>query len=384
MAVSSCETSPGISKWLIAFGFLITTVVSWVLRDYGAPVLEYSPVDQCLPQTNTTSAEPVDTSCLGQSAVLRIAFGNFMFFALHTLVLLGVTRKDNFRTPVFTGFWPIRLVLWAGLIGACFAMPSSVFDPPFIWISRLCAGIFIVFQLLILLDFIYALNEWLLSRDDALGNALLIGGSVVLMAGSLVGTGFLYHVYAPKSSCSLNIFFITWNLILFLMYTGLSVSPLRNESAGLLTSACTFGYCTYYVWSALNSQPLENNSCISNAVGGNNVIQIIGFILALLAVSLSTANSGSSSSSFALSGSIADVDDDDLPFRPDFFCFIFLLASCYMAVILTGWDTSSSDDSWSIDSGWGSTWVKIVASWLCAIFYTWSLIAHRVFDQREF
>jgi hypothetical protein len=43
--------------------------------------------------------------------------------------------------------------------------------------------------------------------------------------------------YAPSSSCSLNIWFITSTFLFFLFYGGISISPIRNESAGLFTSA---------------------------------------------------------------------------------------------------------------------------------------------------
>ena len=53
-------------------------------------------------------AAPQDTACLGNQAVLRISFGSFMFFALHLLLLLGVTTKSNPRLALHTGFWPLK------------------------------------------------------------------------------------------------------------------------------------------------------------------------------------------------------------------------------------------------------------------------------------
>ena len=40
----------------------------------------------------------------------------------------GVTNKHNRRRLVHTGCWPAQLALWLVLIGACFAMPNSVFS----------------------------------------------------------------------------------------------------------------------------------------------------------------------------------------------------------------------------------------------------------------
>ena len=66
------------------------------------------PCAQCLEDATAGGAEPQSRSCLGQQAVLRIAFGNFMFFSLHLLLLLGVTLKTNPRLAMHTGFWPFK------------------------------------------------------------------------------------------------------------------------------------------------------------------------------------------------------------------------------------------------------------------------------------
>lgn len=62
---------------------------------------------------------------------------------------------------------------------------------------------------------------------------------------------FLLQYWAPNAGCSLNIFFITFTFILFLVYGVISISSHRTESAGLMTSAAVFAYSMYYTWSAL-------------------------------------------------------------------------------------------------------------------------------------
>ena len=47
-------------------------------------------------------------------------------------------------------------------------------------------------QLVILLDFVYSANEWLLERDQCA--FVLIAGSGLMIVGSLVGIGFLFKV----------------------------------------------------------------------------------------------------------------------------------------------------------------------------------------------
>jgi hypothetical protein len=177
------------------------------------------------------------------------------------------------------------------------------------------------------------------------------------------------------------------------VYGALSVSPWRAESAGLMTSAAVFAYCMYYTWSALQSEPRVNDDgtpaeCVPSGSGGTNAIRIISFVLALLAVSLTTTNSGRSSAAFSLTGSKTDAEDvgeDDLAYRPDFFYLTFLLASGYVGMVLTGWGIDLEDQGeFALDKGWGSVWAKVAASWVCAALYTWSLVAPRVLSGREF
>ncbi len=54
-------------------------------------------------------------------------------------------------------------------------------------------------------------------------------------------------------------------------------------------------------------------------------------------------------------------------------------------MLLTAWATASaSASSFSIDSGWASTWVKMAASWAAAGLYAWSLLAPAVLRDRDF
>ena len=124
--------------------------------------------------------------------------------------------------------------------------------------------------------------------------------------------------------------------------------------------------------------------------------QIVAFVLALVVVGVSTTNSGRASATFALSpdaesgsstGAATDPDDDAvLPYRPDFFHLVFLLASAYISMVLVGWGVGAeAQGEFAYDQGWGSTWAKVAASWACAALYTWSLVAHHALGScRQF
>ena len=68
--------------------------------------------------------------CTGKGVVLRISFGNFLFFAAHFVLLLGCRRKKDARQYLHTGCLPLQTLLWGGLIGVTFLMPNGVF---YVW-----------------------------------------------------------------------------------------------------------------------------------------------------------------------------------------------------------------------------------------------------------
>ena len=63
---------------------------------------------------------------------------------------------------------------------------------------------------------------------------------------------------------------------------------------------------------------------------------------------------------------------------------VFMLASAYMAMVLTNWTLADGPNPWQIDRGSFSSWVRIASQWLCGAFYTWTLCAPLVLRTRVF
>ncbi len=76
-----------------------------------------------------------------------------------------------------------------------------------------------------------------MERDSCGAWAVLLSGTCVCLGAGLALTGVAYHYYAPRASCSLNIFFVTWNLIMGMALLGVLFVPGRAPTAGLLTSS---------------------------------------------------------------------------------------------------------------------------------------------------
>lgn len=96
------EVRPHIAKYIYLAGFVITAVASWLLRDYSEKALQHiSQLRKC-----NTPDGTYENSCAGKGAVLRISFGNFIFFALHFVLLIGVRKTTQARRLIHTGMLP--------------------------------------------------------------------------------------------------------------------------------------------------------------------------------------------------------------------------------------------------------------------------------------
>lgn len=109
-------------------------------------------------------------------------------------------------------------------------------------------------------------------------------------------TGLLYAYFAG-SDCSLNRFFITFNLILCVAITIMCVHPLVQEfnpRSGLAQSAMVAAYCTYLIVSAITNHTHESKSCnplrdgSGAAQGTRKAVVFLGGVFTFLAIAYST------------------------------------------------------------------------------------------------
>jgi hypothetical protein len=117
---------------------------------------------------------------------------------------------------------------------------------------------------------------------------LLIGTTLFSYSFILAFSIVLYVNYASKSGCGNNVFFITFNLILTILSTIISVLPKVQEAnprSGIFQSGILGLYTTYLIGSAIAGQP--NNiefSCGPGPIGSNDdalatAMAIVGLIM---------------------------------------------------------------------------------------------------------
>jgi len=219
----------------------------------------------------------------------------------------------------------------------------------------------------------------------------------------------------------------------------------KNPRNGILQAAVVSAYTTYLVWSALTSQPFSMGCSrplwnLNTGTNDDGLSLIIGVIFTFLALIYSALRVSTSSESLSpkeerrqkkkLLATLAHEDEqpnpntkeiplkdptsnNEPPESPDasesdneeneddpegpvaynysFFHFTFLLATMYLGMVLTNWQSISivtgqgvSDNTILIDQGMSAVWVKVISSWVTMLLFLWTMIAPVLFPNRKF
>lgn len=196
----------------------------------------------------------------------------------------------------------------------------------------------------------------------------VVGITVVLYVGFFIALVMLYIWFAPSGGCARNIAFITFTLLLSLGSTVLSVSPIRIESAGLLTAALVSAYGVWLCASALHSAPLDNCSelPVNSGTSGTTWLTVTSFILTMVSLVVACASTAQSHSEVmgvsphsAASEASADADDSAPPYDAVYLHFTFMCATCFMIMAFTNWSLQNTPGRFELDKGTTSMWMKV-------------------------
>ncbi|KAG5017845.1 hypothetical protein JHK85_023981 [Glycine max] len=345
--------------------FAFSLVVAWILREVAAPLME------SLPWINhfkhTPSREWFETD-----AVLRVSLGNFLFFTILAVLMVGVKTQRDPRDSMHHGET----------------------------ISKFGSGMFLLVQVMLLLDFVHGWNDKWVGYDEQFWYIALFVVSLVCYVATFAFSGVLFHFFTPSGQdCGLNVFFITMTMILAFVFAIVALHPAVNGS--VLPASVISLYCTYLCYSALASEPrdYECNGLHKHSKAVSTGTLTLGLATTVLSVVYSAVRAGSSAAVLSPPSSPragkpllpldAKEDEEKEKAKPvtysyAFFHLIFSLASMYSAMLLTGWSTSVGESGKLVDVGWPSVWVRIITSWATALLYLWSLVAPIMFPEREF
>jgi len=389
-----------LTRIVYIFFFLLVSVVSYVLS-YWTPSF--------LKNINVFKVCLSNEECYGALVVYRLTFGLVVYHILLALIMIGVKNTYDSRAKFQDGWWPIKFLLLAGIIFGSFYIPNK-FYVYYGWIAIFGAALFIIIQLVLLVEFAYTLNEGCVSRIEDEGHyskrwyftlLILTFGSV---AAALAGCVLLLVFFGK---CNINQFFIVFNMAISLIIGVLSINEKVREhrpSSGLFQSGVVMLYSTYLVYSAINSEPSSMCSTFTNNDPKQSTI-IIGAVFTIISVCYSAFRASDSNELLGSDGhehhydSIPNLDttDDDangieddecshVSYNYTFFHITFALGAMYIGMLLTNWSTitgASSVASFSVDTGLVSVWVKMISSWLVVLLYLWTLVGPLLLPNRE-
>ncbi|CAL5339336.1 unnamed protein product [Camellia sinensis] len=404
-------SNPWMARYVYGLMFLVATFLAWAVRDYGHSALK---------EMERLKGCGGGKECLGTEGVLRVSLGCFKKWELLQLEINGMVqlKSRGMFTPPSSG-WYLKVVhtkrivafwmvvcqdsfddwtdgaalfcsfscyspLWLGILRILvpgITDSSSIFVFKCIMFSELVVVeveeqdmVFLLIQLISIISFITWINDYHIQ-------VMLLATTAYVLC--IMGIISMYIWYAPDSSCLLNIFFITWTLVLLQLMTSVSLHPKVN--AGFLTPGLMGLYVVFLCWSAIRSEPPEEK-CIKKvgAAAKGDWLTIISLVVGVLAIVIATFSTGIDSQCFQVQFKKKEREsEDDVPYGFGFFHFVFATGAMYFAMLLIGWNTHHTMKRWTIDVGWTSTWVRIVNEWLAVCLYIWMLVAPIVWKSRQ-
>ncbi|XP_045505351.1 probable serine incorporator isoform X4 [Colias croceus] len=418
-ACPSCSNSTS-TRLMYTLMLLLMTVVACITLAPGLHE-EMKKVPFC---ANSTGLIPgnfkVDCDqAVGYLAVYRVCFATCLFFIFMALLTIGVKSSKDPRTGIQNGFWGIKYLVVIGATIGAFFIPEGQFASTWMVFGMIGGFCFIIIQLILIIDFAHSWAEkWVSNYEESQSkgwySALLLS-MLTCYSLTIAGIALLFTYYTTPNGCDLSKFFISINLILVVIASGISILPSVQEHqprSGLLQSAVVSLYVTYLTWSALSNSAGECNASISTT---NEETQediywssfdkqsIIGLIIWVCSVLYSCVRTASSSSKITMSDHILakegsgegdggeagnsgetkvfDNEGDGVAYSWSFFHVVFALATLYVMMTLTNWYNPSSQLS---KENVASMWIKITSSWLCVGLYVWTLVAPAIFPDRDF
>ncbi|KZV90239.1 TMS membrane protein/tumor differentially expressed protein [Exidia glandulosa HHB12029] len=301
MFFKSCNCNSSIATRVgFAMIFVLNSLLAWFMKTPLAIGLlqKWSP--------EYTKLDCPNGSCYGVLAVHRVCFSLVLLHTFLSALLIGVKDTRNKRSAIQNGWWGPKVLAWFILLGVSFFIPNGFFIFWGNYISVIGATIFILIGLVLLVDFAHSWSEtctenWEMS-DSSLWKWILIGSTGGMYAAVITLTGVMYGFFAG-AHCSLNQFFISFNLALCFLITILCVHPAVQEAnprSGLAQSSMVAAYCTYLIMSAVANHvdgkcnPLHKDTPGSVDATKNTTV-VLGAVFTFLAIAYSTSRAATQS-----------------------------------------------------------------------------------------
>ena len=422
----------------------LALVLALVFQYYVGPLIvdsdEYTGFlsERWLDACSEYKAEPTWLEeCAGNMGVYRVAAATTLFF-----VLAGIAAAC--KPTANREAWPAKYVLFVFLCAITILIPSDPwFDGVYLNIARVGGVCFVLLQQIIILDMALEWNDsWVAKADAAdaeeMGTgkkwlAAILFSCAALFTLSLIG---LILMFLNFTGCGTNNSFISITLVLIIAITAAQMS---GEEGSLLGSAAVSLWATFLCYSAVAKNPNEEcNPALGEKDNLGIVLSLGTTLISMMWTGYSwtaedkfkrgndedeaneptiagNANSNDSSAPRKVTGvvtgsnygaasdseipaaAVGQADDDDSQADADAkndprrlsnswkLNAMLTVISCWMAMSLTSWgEIAGEGEPANPQVGRVGMWIIIGSQWIVLTLYLWTLVAPRLFPDRDF
>nr|XP_020493688.1 serine incorporator 1-like [Labrus bergylta] len=435
--LSSCCPSTynsTISRLAFSFLLLLGTMVSVIMilpgmEEHLKKIPGFCVGGSYIPSGNKVNCDVI----VGYKSVYRMCFAMACFFFLFSIIMIRVRSSKDPRASIQNGFWFFKFLMLIGITVGAFFIPDGIFTTVWYYFGVVGSFIFIIIQLILLVDFAHSWNQaWLEKAEE--GNSkcwfgALLTITIINFALAFTAVVLFYVFYTQPDGCTEHKVFISLNFLFGIVVSVVAILPKVQEaqpSSGLLQASVICLYTMYITWSAMTNNPNKqcNPSLLSlvqpngptlppgvpapTPAPGNvqwwdaqGVVGLIIFLFCTLYASIRSSNNSQvnklmqTEEGQGLTANIesatgedgvrraVDNEEDGVTYSYSFFHFSLFLASLYIMMTLTNWYKPDTDYK-VMQSSMPAVWVKICSSWLGLGIYLWTLVAPLVLPDRDF
>lgn len=372
--------------------------------------------------------------------------GNFRVSAVTTLFFMIASMATFCQPTANREAWPIKIILYLSLVAATIVIPNEPYFTPIYFAIAIVGGvIFICLQQFVILDCSYNWNDsWVeksnVAEREEIGSGRKWLYSILTFCAIffLGAIGALVYMFTKFTGCATNNAFISITLIFCIL---LPMAQLTGNEGNLLSVTCISAWAVFLCYTAVIKNP--DTTCNPKAGDASPVSIAYGLILTLISLSWAgwsytaedklTDTKTSTNEEDAAPENIDDVAESGTRTKRDVTgvvvtqtasdstaaddnCIVvdktstienevhtkptettkssnawklnvaLAVVSCWCAMTLTQWGVVEANDGTIAHRNVGhiSMWVIIGSQWFVMTLYLWTLIAPRLFPNRDF
>lgn len=346
-------------------------------------------------------------TCTGTGIVLRFSFGMSLVSGMWCILLYGVESSKDPRGRLQNDFFSLKWLILGVVVVASFWL-SNEDTKNYAYVSAVGSGFFIVFGIVLLLEWAHTWNDtWVQYYDDTgskfWATAILV--CAALLYGASITVWALLIDHFGGSDCDHTNAFVSLTIIFSVVVSITSVLEVVKQGAILPSAVITF-YATFLCASAITDIPLSADSkCdarhqrVSDET--QDLLYSVGIIFTILATGYATIRSASRGESLGPaskekvkgdteSGEVtAEAEEDEeeaTEYNYSFFHFVYGTGAMYLGMVLINWDLTLElkDETLGSGSSWTPVYIKMASQWCVFAIYMWSLVAPLILSDRDF